>query len=315
MKNHNISVIIPCFNEEEGIRETWRRITAVMEANHCDTYEMIFVNDGSVDGTLSILKEISETDNHVKIISFSRNFGHEAATAAGLNHVSGDISFILDADLQDPPELFPEMVELYEKEKCDVVYGVRKSRDGETFTKKLTSKLFYRLFNYLSEVKFPVDTGDFRLVNKKVTDEFKKLNEKNKYVRGLLTWVGFKQVPFLYERKPRLAGTSKYNYKKLLNLALHITFSFSKRPLKLATNLGFICLAFSLFLVLYVIISKYTRPLDGWASTLIIIIFFGGVQLLTLGIVGEYLSIIFDEVKNRPEYVIDETFNMKKSNQ
>lgn len=309
MKKRTISVVVPCYNEEDVIAKTWERIKKVMSDNAYRDHEIIFVNDGSVDRTLSILRGIAKKDKRVRIVSFSRNFGHEAASTAGIHHATGDIAFLIDADLQDPPELFPEMIRIYEETGCNVVYGVRDRREGETAFKRFTSAAFYRFFNFLSEVKFPVDTGDFRLIDKKVIDAFRAFKEKNKYVRGLLTWVGFKQMPFHYRREQRQGGVTKYNYWRLMVLAFDIIFAFSKRPMKLATNLGGMCLAVGLGLVIYVFVSKYTSPLPGWASTLIIIIFFGGVQLLTLGIVGEYIGIIFDEVKGRPEYVVDERVN------
>ncbi len=305
-----ISVIVPCYNEQEVLRETCRRIKDVLASNGLTDHEMLFVNDGSTDGTPLLLREFAERDRAVKVIHFSRNFGHEAATAAGIQHCSGDIAFLLDADLQDPPELIPEMIALWRKEKSNVVYGVRKSREGETFLKKLTSKLFYRFFNAISDVPFPIDTGDFRLIDHKVIAEFKRLGERKMYVRGLLTWVGFKQIPFFYERQKRFAGTTKYNYRKLLRLSFDIIFSFTKRPLKLALELGAASVIISLLLLLYAFVSRFIAPLPGWASTIIIIIFFGGVQLLTIGVIGEYIAIIFDEVKRRPQYIIDELMNL-----
>lgn len=308
-----ISVIIPCYNEQEVLPETYQRIKRVLTEHTPTDHEIIFVNDGSSDATLFILRGIAKKDSSVKIVSFSRNFGHEAATASGIQHCTGDIAFLVDADLQDPPELFPEMIALWHKEQANVVYGVRKSRDGETTMKKLTSKLFYRFFNAISDVHFPVDTGDFRLIDRKVITEFKKLTERNMYVRGLLTWVGFKQVSFPYERKKRFAGTTKYNYHKLLRLSFDIIFSFTKRPLKLALELGTASIIISLLLLVYVFVGRYIAPLPGWASTVIIIVFFGGVQLLTVGVIGEYIAIIFDEVKRRPQYIVDELVNFDQS--
>ncbi|HSA33260.1 MAG TPA: glycosyltransferase family 2 protein [bacterium] len=305
-----ISIVVPCYNEQEVLRETCRRIKDVLASNGLTDHEILFINDGSTDSTPLLLCEFAERDRTIKVIHFSRNFGHEAATAAGIRHCSGDIAFLLDADLQDPPELIPEMIALWQHERCNVVYGVRKSREGETFLKKLTSKLFYRFFNAISDVPFPIDTGDFRLIDHKVISEFKRFSERKMYVRGLLTWVGFRQMPFFYERHRRFAGTTKYNYRKLLRLSLDIIFSFTKRPLKLALELGAASVIVSLLLVLYAFVSRYVSPLPGWASTVIIIIFFGGVQLLTVGVIGEYIAIIFDEVKRRPQYIVDELLNL-----
>jgi len=309
MFNQLISIIVPCFNEQSVINETYKRIKAVLTENKYINHEILFINDGSKDGTLDILKDIAGKDKNIKVISFSRNFGHEAATSAGINKCVGDICFIIDADLQDPPEMFPKMIEVYIKEKCNVVYGVRRSRASETILKKLTSKLFYRLFNYLSDVKFPPDAGDFRLMDRMVIDAYKAFKEKNKYVRGIISWIGFRQVAFQYEREPRFSGTTKYNYGKLMALAFSAIFSFSKKPLKIAINMGFLSVLISLGLSIYVFLGRYYSPVPGWASTLLIIIFFGGIQLLTIGVLGQYTGSILDEVKDRPEYIIDEVIN------
>jgi len=312
MLNLRISIIIPCYNEETVINETYKRIKKVLTGEGYLNHEILFVNDRSEDGTLSILKDIAILDKKVKVLNFSRNFGHEAATSAGINACSGDIAFIIDADLQDPPELFPEMMKIYFEEKCNVVYGVRKSRRRETFIKKVTSKLFYRVFNYLSDVKFPPDTGDFRLMDRMVINAYKDFKEKNKYIRGIISWIGFKQIPFYYERQPRFSGMTKYNYRKLITFALNAIFSFSKKPLKIAINVGFLSVLVSLGLSIYVFLGRSYKPVPGWASTLLIIIFFGGIQLLTIGVLGRYTGHILDEVKNRPEYIIDEKINFEK---
>jgi glycosyltransferase involved in cell wall biosynthesis len=309
MLERRLSVIVPCYNEQDVIGETYKRIKQVLIENQYDNHEILFINDGSRDYTLKKLKEIAIADNEVRIISLSRNFGHEAALSAGLNKCRGELVFIIDADLQDPPELLPKMIEIYNKEGCNVVYGVRKSRARETFFKKLTSKLFYRVFNYLADVKFPSDAGDFRLLDKTVIDSYRKFREKNKFVRGIISWIGFKQVPVYYERDARQAGTTKYSYRKLTALAINAIFSFSKKPLKLAISVGFLSVFISLGLSVYVFLSKFLHPLPGWASTLLIIIFFGGIQLLTIGVLGEYIGSILDEVKNRPEYIIEEEIN------
>lgn len=303
-----ISVIIPCYNEEEVIEETYKEVKRVMETNNYD-HEIIFVNDGSKDRTLEILRSITQKDNNVIVISFSRNFGHQSAVSAGINNCNGDVAVIIDADLQDPPQLIPEMVKIHLEQHANVVYGVRKERKGESFFKKFTAKLFYRLLNILSDVKFPLDTGDFRLIDKKVIDEFKKLKERDKYIRGLISWMGFKQVPIYYDRNPRLAGKTKYPLRKMIKFALTGIFYFSDKPLKTATTLGFITTIIGLALAVYVIVEKLFNPsqvISGWASTMITIIFLGGIQLLTLGVIGRYIGNIFDEVKGRPEYIIDE---------
>lgn len=312
MNKEKISVVIPCFNEEAVVNETYHRLKKVMETNEYDLYELVFINDGSWDKTLEILTEISNSDESVKIISFSRNFGHEPAVSAGLNNTTGDLIFIIDADLQDPPELFPAMIDLYRKESADMVYGVRKDRKGDSFSKKITAKAFYRILHWLSDVNLPVDAGNFRLLNQKILSEYRKLQEKNKYARGLMSWIGFKQVPFLYERDSRFSGSTKYNYKRMMGLASTAIFYFSKKPLMLAINLGFLSVIAGLIFSAYIFWGKLTTSVPGWASTLLIIIFFGGVQLITIGVLGLYIGNIFDEVKGRPEYIIEQKINFEE---
>ncbi|HPO50008.1 MAG TPA: glycosyltransferase family 2 protein [Spirochaetota bacterium] len=311
MKNYKISVIIPCYNEELVIGKTYDRLVEVMQKNNYSDYEMVFIDDGSRDNTVKIIYDLSLKDSKVKILVLSRNFGKEAAVSCGINNCEGDLIFLIDADLQDPPELFPDMIELYEREDCDVVFGVRKERKGETFFKKFTSKMFYRVISYLSDINLPKDTADFKLINKKVADEFKRFGEKNKYVRGIISYIGFKQIPFYYDRDPRIAGDTKFSVKKLIKLALNGIFYFSKKPLKLATNIGFICIFFSLILMIYAIASKVLGiSIFGWASMFITIVFFGGIQLFSIGLLGEYIANIFEEVKSRPEYIVSKKINV-----
>lgn len=308
--NELLSVIIPCFNEEEVINETYRRLKNIVDENNYK-YEFIFINDGSSDNTLKILKKFADADKNTKVLSFSRNFGHQCAVTAGLNQCLGDIAIIIDADLQDPPELFPEMIKLY-NQGFDVVYGVRKERKGENIFKKITAKVFYRLLNKLSDVKLPLDTGDFRLISSKVIKEYKNLPEKNKYIRGLISWLGFKQIPIYYDRDARFAGVTKYPLKKMIKFASTGLLYFSKKPLKLALNLGFFSIMISFILIFYAFFSKFflsNETVPGWSSTLIIILFLGGIQLFTIGIMGEYIGNIFDELKGRPEYIIEEKVN------
>jgi len=309
-----LSVIIPCYNEEEVIEETYKRLVKIMKDNKIEDFELIFVNDGSKDKTFDILCGIAANDKKVKVISFSRNFGHQPAVAAGINNCNGEYAVIIDADLQDPPELIPQMLKLCISENANVVYGVRKERKGETFFKKLSAKLFYRFLNKLSEVPIPLDTGDFRLIDKKMIDVFKNLPERNKFIRGLISWAGFKQIPFYYVREPRFAGETKYPLKKMIRFALTGIMYFSKKPLKIAINSGFISIIVGIGLTLYVFVAHFTGiipTVPGWASTIITIIFFGGVQLLTIGVLGEYIGNIFDEVKKRPEYIIDKKINFE----
>ncbi len=309
--DYKLSIVVPCFNEEEVIRKTYDRIHNVLESNSING-EIIFVNDGSQDNTFSILNNIASSDTNVKILSFSRNFGHQPAVTAGISHSSGEMVLIIDADLQDPPELLPQMINKLDSEQCNVVYGVRKERKGETYFKKASAKLYYKLLNALSEVNLPVDTGDFRLIDKKVIDEFKRLNEKNKYVRGLISWIGFKQEPIYYERDPRTDGETKYPFFKMIRFASNGIIYFSKKPLNIAFGFGLLCILIGLVLAIYAITSKIFEPstvVPGWASTLILIIFFGGVQLFSIGLLGRYLACVFDEVKDRPEYIIDARIN------
>lgn len=311
MSNILLSIIIPCYNEESVIHQTFKRVQDILLLNKYN-YEIVFINDGSKDNTEEILKTFSKIDRNTKIISFSRNFGHQSAVSAGITNCNGDLAVIIDADLQDPPELIPEMIQLYKKEKCNVVYGVRKKRKKENLLKKLTAKIFYRFTNTLSEIDMPLDAGDFRLIDKKVIDSFKQLKEKNKYIRGLFSWLGFKQVPLYYVRDPRLHGKTKYSTRKMLKLARTGIFYFTKKPLKLSLSMGSLSIMVSLGLLVYVFVSKFSdkfEAIPGWASTVIIIIFFGGIQLFMVGILGEYIGSIFDEVKGRPEYIIDEKIN------
>jgi len=304
--NKSLSIIVPCFNEEEVIVESYKRIKDVLSKLDYPT-EIIFINDGSIDKTEQLLTSFSEIDNSVKIISFSRNFGHQKAVTAGLNNCTSDMAVIIDADLQDPPELIPEMIKTMEDSGAQVVYCVRKSRKGEGLFKKITAKFFYRSMNFFSETKLPVDTGDFRLLDKSIIREFNRMPEKGKYIRGLVSWVGFKQVPFYYERDARFAGDTKYPFSKMLKFATTSILYFSSKPLKIATTLGFFSVIIALGLATWSIIGKvmgFTHADSGWTSLFVLIIFFGGIQLLTIGIIGAYIGNLFDEIKNRPEYII-----------
>jgi len=306
-----LSVIIPCFNEGTVIEVIYERLTSVMKVNGYN-YELIFVNDGSCDNTYFIIKNLASSDVNVRLLDFSRNFGHQCAVTAGINLCRGDYAVIIDADLQDPPEVIPDMLKLMQTEHANVVYGVRKARKGESRFKLATAKLFYRLLNRLSDVQFPVDAGDFRIIDRNVIDEFNRLGEKNKYIRGLIGWIGFKQAPFYYERAPRFAGETKYPLSKMLKFAMIGLFYFSKKPLDIATSLGFVSVFLGLLYAIWVFVAKVfslTPSVSGWVSTIMLIIFFGGIQLLTIGILGKYVGNLFDEVKQRPEYIIREKVN------
>ena len=306
-----LAVIVPCYNEELVIAESYRRTKAVMEKLSILT-EIIYINDGSRDKTRDILNEIASKDPHVKVIHFSRNFGHQPAVTAGINNCDADLAVIMDADMQDPPELIPDILELQEREQANVVYCVRKSRSGESVFKRLTAKMSYRFLNNMNEVQFPVDTGDFRMVDRKIMDQFDRFQERGKYIRGLISWLGYKQVPFYYEREARIAGETKYPISKMLKFASTAMLYFSKKPLRIVVGLGFIAVVLGLLLALYFAVGKiygFSNAETGWTSIMTTVIFFGGVQLLTVGVLGQYIGVLFDEIKARPEYVIDEKRN------
>jgi len=306
------SVIVPMYNEEEVVRETYKRLTGVMEGIG-ENYEIIFINDGSRDNTRAILSEICKKDKKIKMIDFARNFGHQIAITAGMDYARGECMVIIDGDLQDPPELIPDMIKIW-RDGYDVVYGKRKSRRGETFFKKFTAKAYYRILRSLTNVDIPVDTGDFRLIDRKVCEALKQLPERSRYVRGLVSWVGFKQTAIEFERKERFAGETKYPLKKMLKLAMDGIMSFSYKPLKLASYIGSILSAISFLYLIIVVIQKLFFPetaQTGWASLIAVSLFFNGIILLMLGIIGEYIGRIYEEAKGRPLYIINELLNME----
>ncbi len=308
-KNIKLSVVVPMYFEEEVANECHARLSkAVVDYD----YEIIYVNDGSTDKTLPILKEIAKANNRVKILSFSRNFGHQAAVTAGVKNASGDCIAIIDADLQDPPELIPDMIDIW-KQGYEVVYAKRKKRKGESFFKRVTAKAFYRILSTLTDTDIPNDTGDFRLIDRKVADAFNAMNEHSRFIRGMVAWLGFKQTPIEYVRDERYAGETKYPLRKMLKLAFDGIMSFSVKPIKMVTNLGAVTLLFSLGIIVYVLISKFTGNAvsAGWASTMIVITMLSGVQLLSLGVVGGYISRIYEESRNRPIYLISEKINFE----
>lgn len=309
-----LTIIIPCYNEEQVIREAYRRTKAVLDALPNAT-QIIYVNDGSRDQTKPLLEEIAAKDSRVKLIHFSRNFGHQSAVTAGIHHCHTDLAIIIDADMQDPPELIPEIVKMQEETDANVIYCVRKSREGESWFKLLSAKLFYRTLNAMSEVEFPLDTGDFRLIDRKVMNEFNGLREKGKYIRGLISWVGFKQLPFYYEREARIAGETKYPFRKMLHFASTALLYFSKKPLTTVMGLGFLAVVVGIILAIWFTLGKlygFSNAESGWTSIIFTVIFFGGVQLITVGVLGQYIGILFDEIKARPEYIIDEKQNFEE---
>ena len=312
--NKKVSVVVPMYYEEKVADECYNRLTNVLKNIKNYDYEIIFINDGSKDKTLEILEDIVKKDKNVKVISFSRNFGHQCAVTAGIKYVTGDAIVIIDADLQDPPEIIPDMLKLWE-EGNEVIYGKRKVRKGESAFKLMTAKMFYNTLNLLSDVEIPKDTGDFRLVDRKVIDVINSLPEHNKFLRGLFSWVGFKQYAYEYERQERFAGETKYPLKKMLKLASDGIISFSTKPLKIVGGIGIFSIVISFILLIYALISyifKFNNLTAGWTSIMVAITFFAGVQLLSIWLISEYISRIYDDTKKRPEYIIDKTFNIDK---
>ena len=308
------SIIVPVYNEELVITETHKRLTKVMKGIP-EGYELIYVNDGSRDKTAEIIRKIIADDKQVRLLDFSRNFGHQTAITAGMENATGDAIIIIDADLQDPPEVMLQMIDKW-KEGYEVVYGKRLKRKGETLFKKWTAAAYYRFLRNMTEMDFPVDTGDFRLIDRKVCNELKRLPEKNRYVRGLVSWVGFRQTYVEYIREERFAGETKYPLKKMIKFAMDGITSFSYKPLKLATYVGFI-FAFVSFLYLIVVFVQtlyFKQTVSGWASIVAINLFFNGITLIILGLIGEYIGRIYDESKNRPLYILRDKVGFDEDN-
>lgn len=309
-----ISVVIPMYCEEEVVDICYKRVVNnLKKLSDKYNYEIIFINDGSKDSTFEILKKIASNDDNVKIISFSRNFGHQAAVTAGIRNVTGDAVIIMDADLQDPPELFEGMIEKWE-EGYEVVYGKRKTREGESIFKLLTARMFYNTLNKLSEIEIPKDTGDFRLVDRKVIDVIATLPEHNKFLRGLFSWVGFNQYAYEYNRVNRVAGKTKYPFKKMFKLATDGILSFSAKPLKIVGAIGIFSVIVSIIILIYSIVSymfKLNSLTPGWTSIMCTMTFIGGIILISLWMIGEYIARIYEESLGRPEYIIDELINFK----
>lgn len=313
MEKELLSIIVPMYYEELVAYECYHRLKSVVNNIDFMDHEIIFVNDGSKDRTLSILKSIAKSDKNVKIIDFSRNFGHQAAVTAGLFNCKGDAVVIIDADLQDPPEIIPDMVEKW-KDGHQVIYGKRKKRSGESKFKLLTAKYFYRTLSYMSSIEIPRDTGDFRLMDKIVVEAFKEMPEQNRFIRGMVSWIGFDQVALEYNRDDRFAGETKYPLRKMIKFATDGIVSFSTKPLKLTAIFGTCTIGISILLIIYTIITKIVSNTSmGWASTMCVILFFSGVQLLSLGVIGEYIARIYDESKNRPLYLVKEKINFDKN--
>ena len=299
-----LSIVVPAYNEADVLPEFHRRLSAVMESLNCP-WEVLYINDGSTDDTIDVMHQLHEA--HIAIIDLSRNFGKEIALTAGLDHASGDAVVVIDADLQDPPEVIPELVEKWQ-EGFDVVYARRTARDGETFFKKLSAKGFYRVIQRVSRVKIPADTGDFRLLSRRAVNALSRLREQHRFMKGLFAWIGYPQTAVYYHREPRFAGQSKWDYWLLWNFALEGITSFSIAPLKFATYVGILTSVGAFSYALFIIYSTlvYGVSVKGYPSLMVVILFLGGVQLMAIGVIGEYLGRMFNETKRRPLYFVQD---------
>ncbi len=301
------SVVVPVYNEVESLPELYRRVRAVMESLG-EPWELVLVDDGSTDGSTELMRRLREQDpEHVRPVIFSRNFGHQIAVTAGIDYARGKAVILMDADLQDPPEVIPQLVEKWQ-EGYHVVYAVRKAREGESWFKKATAALFYRLIRRITDVDIPPDTGDFRLMDRRVVDVLRQMKERHRFLRGMAAWVGFRQIGVPYVRAPRYAGETKYPLRKMLKFAWDAITSFSYAPLQMATYLGFLSAGMAILAIPVVVMARLagSHAFYGQATTLIAVLFLGGVQLIFLGILGEYIGRIYDEVKGRPLYVVAE---------
>lgn len=306
MKKQLLTALVPAYNEEDCIYELYNRVTNVLKGLKNYDYEILVINDGSKDNTLSILEELHAKDKHIEYVNLARNYGKETAMAAGFDYAKGDVVVILDADLQTPPELIPEMLKYYE-EGYDDVYGRRKSRDDETFLKRFGTKLYYKALQSLTRVDILKNTSDFRMLSRRAVEALKKYREQRRYTKGIFALIGFKKKEFLYEPAPRFAGKTKWNYISLLNLAVEGITSFSTFPLRLSSILGFVTALVGFIYIVFLVIKTliFGADIKGYPTLLSVIIFLGGIQLLSLGVIGEYLGRIFDEVKMRPLYLVE----------
>lgn len=302
-----ISIVLPVFNESQTLPALYARLAGVMRRLG-ESYELVFVNDGSRDGSLDLLKKLAAEDAKIRVVSLSRNFGHQMAITCGLDRARGAAVIVMDADLQDPPELIPTLIERW-REGYDVVYAVREERQGESLFKRATAALFYRLIRRLSRVEIPADTGDFRLLSRRAVEGLRATTERNRFVRGLVGWIGYRQTGVRFVREERAAGETKYPFRKMLKFAIDGITSFSFVPLQMATYFGFLISGASFLYIVYAVLQKLLtdRPVTGWTSLMVAMLFLGGVQLITLGIIGEYVGRIYEEVKQRPLYLVDET--------
>ena len=310
-----ISIIIPGYNEEESLPLLYDRLNKVISNLENYEFEMLFINDGSKDNTLKIIKELREKDARVSYVDFSRNFGKEVAMIAGLDYAKGDCVIFIDADLQDPPELIPELIKYWE-EGYDDVYARRKSRKGETFLKKFTSKMYYKVLQSLTRVEIQKDTGDFRLLDRRCVNALKQLRETQRCSKSMFSWIGYNKKEVLFDRDPRIAGTTKWNYKKLMDLAIDGITSFTTSPLRISTYLSIPTFLALIVYFIYVIIKCITQSvaIQAFQAIILLVLFFAGIQIMLFGIMGEYLGRIFNETKNRPLYFIKEYNGVREEN-
>ncbi|MBP6507570.1 MAG: glycosyltransferase [Opitutaceae bacterium] len=312
LSTYKLAIVAPCYNEEAGLPEFVRRVKAVCHQLGC-AHEIVLVNDGSRDGTLAVARELAVQDPVIKVVNLLRNFGHQAAVTAGLDLAEGDAVVLIDSDLQDPPEVITAMVAAWQQ-GADVAYGQRRSREGETAFKLFTAKLFYRILRRLTKSDIPADTGDFRLMDRRVVDVLRSMRERHRFIRGMVSWVGGKQVAVRYDRKARFAGDTKYPLRKMLNFAIDAITSFSIVPLRLVTWLALSVIGLAICAALGVVLIKLFNPhyfIPGYPSIIITIVFFGGVQLLALGIIGEYLGRMYESTKARPLYIIEQVYTQQ----
>src|SRR6478672_6685946 len=302
-----LSIVVPCYNEEGCLAELHRRLSAAAQAAAGDAYEIVLINDGSKDRTWPIMQALAATDPHLVAINLSRNHGHQLALTAGLDLCAGERILIIDADLQDPPELLADMLQTMNEQQADVVYAVRRARAGETAFKRGTAKAFYRILFKLSEIEIPLDTGDFRLMSRRALDALLALPEQARFIRGMVAWVGFKQVPILYDRAERHAGETNYPLRKMLRLAVDAITGFSTAPLRFASHVGLWLVAASILLIGYIAIGFFTgSAIQGWTSLMLVVVILGAVQMFVLGMIGEYLGRVYVEAKKRPLYIVAE---------
>lgn len=303
----SLSIVVPCYNEEACLAELHGRLSAAARSVAGEDYEIVLVNDGSRDKSWEMMRQLAESDPRLVAINLSRNHGHQLALTAGLDLCAGQRILIIDADLQDPPELLPAMIAEMEAREADVVYAVRKHRAGETAFKKATAKGFYRLLSRLSDIEIPVDTGDFRLMSRRALDALLSLPEQARFIRGMVAWVGFRQVPILYDRAERHAGETKYPLAKMMRFALDAVTGFSTAPLRMASHIGLWLVAASLLIFIYIGIGFFTgSAVEGWTSLMLVVVILGAVQMFVLGMIGEYLGRLYIESKRRPLYIVSD---------